>query len=223
MPRTWSLSNSSTKDAQKRFAPAPLTRNPVGIDRLLATYDEYPHVVSKLENAQMALERADIDSQAAEDRKLQAEAELQAEKDAREQDRRVADHATEEALKKARKEKTEAEKAMEKRVRGELDPKIEDLTKKLKTMTTDRDDLKKELNSLRSQMTGWVNTMERLSKERIDREDKEAKAAEERKRLATTLRELDEEILNGLKLANKKPEPEAPVKTETKTDVKRII
>ncbi|OCF31447.1 hypothetical protein I316_06849 [Kwoniella heveanensis BCC8398] len=209
MPSRWSLrKDNDSMSSMPRSGPAPLTRQAVGIDKLLAVYDEYPQTIQLLENTQVALERAEIDAQAAEDRKHQAEEELKTEKQGRENDRQAAEKAKTAALKKAEEDVRTAKRDTEKKVRDELNPKIVELEKKLKAMTTDRDNNKKELGTLRTQMNGWINGMERLHKERIAGDEKERKAAEERKVLAEKLKVLDEEILAGLRKAQEKPKDE---------------
>ncbi|WVQ98404.1 hypothetical protein IAU59_005527 [Kwoniella sp. CBS 9459] len=209
MPSRWSLrKDSDSSSSMPRSGPAPLTRQTVGIDKLLAVYDEYPQTIQILENTQAALERADIDAQAAEDRKVHAEEELKTEKQGRENDQKAAEKAKAAALKKAEEDVRTAKRDTEKKVRDELNPKIAELEKKLKAMTMDRDNHKKELGGLRTQMTGWVSGMEKLHKERVAGEERERKATEERKVLADKLKVLDEEILAGLRKAQEKPKEE---------------
>ncbi|WVF72546.1 hypothetical protein IAT40_007363 [Kwoniella sp. CBS 6097] len=218
MPSRWSLrKDSDSLSSIPRNGPAPLTRQSVGIDKLLAVYDEYPQTIHVLENTQAALERAEIDAQAAEDRKVHAEEELKTEKKGRENDQQAAEKAKTAALKKAEEDVRNAKRDTEKKVRDELNPKIAELERKLKAMTTDRDSQKKELGGLRTQMTGWVNGMEKLHKERIAGEERERKATEDRKVLADKLKVLDEEILTGLRKAQEKPkEAEAEAVVEKK-------
>ena len=166
----------------------------IDLKKLLEVYDDYPVVLHSLERTHDALERAEDDARVAEERKDHADEELRVEKEEREKDR-----------KQAEKDKKDAIKRTDEKVRAELDPKIKELQEKLKAMTTDRDTQKKELGELRGKMNGWISGMDKLHKERIAGEEREVKAAEERKKLAEKLKELDEEILDGLRSAHDKP------------------
>jgi len=150
--------------------------------------------LNNLERTHDALERAEDDARIAEERKEQADQDLRLEKEEREEEK-----------KQAEKDQKDAIKRTDTKVRAELDPKIKALEEKLRAMTTDRDTQKKELGELRGKMNGWISGMDKLHKERIAGEEREVKAAEERQKLADKLKELDEEILEGLRHAHDKP------------------
>jgi chromosome segregation ATPase len=151
-------------------------------------------VLNSLERTHDALDRAEEDARVAEERKEQADEELRIEKEERDRDR-----------KQAEKDQKSAIKRTDEKVRAELDPKIKELEEKLRAMTTDRDTQKRELGDLRGKMNGWISGMDRLHKERIAGEEREVKAAEERRKLADKLKALDDEILEGLRNAHDKP------------------
>lgn len=129
-------------------------------------------------------ERAEV----AEDDKARLEGELREEKAGRK-----ADGIT------AGKDLKTAEAEREKKIRGVLEPKVKDLEEKLKRVETERDGLKKEVNEKTQGMNKWILAMEKLHKEREAADTKERTAAEERKKLDTKLKELDGEILTGMK------------------------
>ena len=174
--------------------------------KLLEVYDDYPVVLHSLERTTAALERAEEDARIADEQREHTEQDLKYEKEEREKDR-----------KQAEKDQKDAVKRRDEKVRAELDPKIKDLEEKLKAMTTDRDTQKKDLGDLRTQMGGWINSMDKLHKERVAGEEKEAKAAEERAKLATKLKTLDDEILQGLKAASEKVEQARPTPSRTES------
>jgi chromosome segregation ATPase len=196
MPRSWSIASKNKVTEPHRPSTTTDTRfrssdKAIDLKKLLAVYDDYPVVISNLERAHDALDRAEDDARVAEERKEQADQDLKVEKEEREAER-----------KQAEKDKKDAIKRTDTKVRAELDPKIKELEEKLRAMTTDRDTHKKELEGLRGKMNGWISGMDRLHKERIAGEEREVKAAEERKKLADKLSELDEEILEGLRNAH---------------------
>jgi chromosome segregation ATPase len=199
MPRSWSIASRNKVTEPARPSQTTDTRfrssdKAIDLKKLLEVYDDYPVVLNSLERTHDALERAEDDARVAEERKEHADEELRVEKEEREKDR-----------KQAEKDKKDAIKRTDEKVRAELDPKIKELQEKLKAMTTDRDTQKKELGELRGKMNGWISGMDKLHKERIAGEEREVKAAEERKKLAGKLKELDEEILDGLRSAHDKP------------------
>lgn len=201
MPRSWSIASRNQVTEPHRPSPASQSTRfrssdkSIDLKKLLEVYDDYPVVLHSLERTSDALQRAEEDARVAEDKKEQTEEDLKHEKEEREKDR-----------KQAEKDQKDAVKKMEDKVRAELNPKIKDLEDKLKKMTTDRDTQKRELGELRNQMSGWISSMDKLHKERQAGEEKEAKAAEERKKLAEKLKTLDNDILQGLKKAAEKAE-----------------
>lgn len=210
MPRSWSIASKNKVTEPHRPSTNADTRfrssdKAIDLKKLLQVYDDYPVVLNNLERTHDALERAEEDARVAEERKEQADQDLRIEKEEREEDR-----------KQAEKDQKDAIKRTDKKVRAELDPKIKELEEKLMAMTTDRDTQKKELGDLRTKMNGWISGMDRLHKERIAGEEREVKAAEERKKLADKLKELDDEILEGLRSAHDKPST-APASRATST------
>ncbi|KAK8849367.1 hypothetical protein IAR55_004699 [Kwoniella newhampshirensis] len=169
----------------------------IGIARLLEVYDDYPHVLESLELTTQRLELAEERKHEADSQRAEMEAELKKEKE-----ERIAEAET------AKKEKKEAELAMDKKVRGELDPKIKDLQRRLKLVEEERDKTKKELLARTSKMSGWISGMEKLQKERELAEQREVKAAEDKKKVDVKLKEMDVSILDGLKELSKLPEEE---------------
>jgi chromosome segregation ATPase len=200
MPRSWSIaSKNKVTEPARPSGSNDATRfrssdRAIDLKKLLEVYDDYPVVLNSLERTHDALDRAEEDARVAEERKEQADEELRVEKEERERER-----------KKAEKDQKEAIKRTDDKVRAELNPKIKDLEEKLKAMTLDRDTQKKDLGELRGKMHGWISGMDRLHKERIAGEEREVKAAEERKKLADKLKALDDEILEGLRNATDKP------------------
>lgn len=186
--------------------PRPDRRMPkenIGVTRLLETYDEFAHlqqVVASME-AELAAERER--AEVAEDAKAALEIQLREEKDGRE-----ADGV------KGGKDLKAAEVAREKKIRGDLEPKIKDLTEKLAKTEKERNELKKEVKEKVDGMNRWIVSLEKLSKDRALAEGRERTAAEERKKLDEKLKELDGEILVGMKGWAKKEEEKIAVVEE---------
>jgi chromosome segregation ATPase len=210
MPRSWSIASKNKVTEPHRPSTNADTRfrssdKAIDLKKLLTVYDDYPIVLNNLERTHDALDKAEDDARIAEERKEQADEDLRIEKEEREQER-----------KQAEKDKKDAIKRTDTKVRAELDPKIKDLEEKLRAMTTERDTHKRELGDLRGKMNGWISGMDKLHKERIAGEEREVKAAEDRKKLADKLSELDNEILEGLRNAHDKPST-APASRATST------
>ncbi|WWC73349.1 uncharacterized protein I206_107316 [Kwoniella pini CBS 10737] len=184
-------------------AAAPLTRQPVDLKKLLAVYDDYPNVTNALDATLLRLEEAEEATRIAYEKRDDAEKDLADERQGRKADNDSAASAKDEALKLAKREKDEAEKAREEKIRNELNPKITDLETKLKNVTEHRDKLEKELSEKRTQMENWIKSLEQLSLERKSGYDKERKAIEDRWEAEAKTQKLDEEIVEGLKNALK--------------------
>ncbi|WWD19981.1 hypothetical protein CI109_104454 [Kwoniella shandongensis] len=182
----------------------------IGIAKLLEVYDDYPHVLDSLEITTERLELAEERKHEAEVDRAEALAELKSEKEGR-----AADAET------AKKEKRQAELDVDKKVRGELDPKIKDLQRRLKLVEEERDKTKKELLARTSKMSGWISGMEKLQKERELAEQREVKAAEDKKKVDVKLKEMDVDILDGLRELSKLPvEEEKPAVVSDGTSVR---
>ena len=163
----------------------------VGIAELLAAYDDYPRLVRERDAARAKVEGALESAREAEDGRDDLVLQLEKEKAGRENDAsRAVEHCK------------EAEKTVDKNVRAELDPKIKELQKQVADLTKDRSRLTDEVATLRRQMGGWISSLDRLRRERSDAATAEKKAEEQRMTLNTKLRDLDEEILQGLRKAS---------------------
>ncbi|WWC64290.1 uncharacterized protein I303_106900 [Kwoniella dejecticola CBS 10117] len=184
-------------------ASAPLTRQPIDLKKLLAVYDDYPNVTSALDATSLRLEEAEEATRIAYEKRDDAEKDLADERKGRKADNDRAASAKEDALKLAKKEKAEAERVREERIRNELNPKITDLETKLKTTTEHRDRLDKELKEKKTQMENWITALEKLSLERKSGYEKERKAIEDRWEAEAKTQKLDEDIVEGLKKALK--------------------
>lgn len=212
MPRSWSIaSRNQVTQPHRPPTSGDTTRfrssdKAIDLKKLLEVYDDYPVVLHSLERTSAALARAEDDARVADEHKEQTDADLKYEKEEREKDRKQAERDQKDAVKKR-----------DEKVRAELNPKIKELEEKLKAMTTDRDTQRKDLGDLRRQMGGWITSMDKLHKERVAGEEKEVKAAEERAKLATKLKTLDDEILQGLKAASEKAELQRPVPSRTES------
>ncbi|KAK4689578.1 hypothetical protein P7C73_g535, partial [Tremellales sp. Uapishka_1] len=187
---------SAQRSALDTRPPSALRRpdTGIGIDHLLTAYDDYPNVVQDLATTASKL-------QVAEERSAELEANLKKEKEEREADAQTAVNERVLAAKAAEEEKTNAETSVEKRVREELEPQIVELERKLKEVSAARDGLDKELSNRRREMTGWIAKMERSSKERSEIEIRQKKADEDKLKVDQTLRDLDQEILQALRVS----------------------
>lgn len=192
--------------------PASRTRDPMDIGKLLEIYDDYPLVVRSLQATTDKLDRAEEVARKADARREQVEGELETEKKGRAADKKTAEQERDLALKTAKAEKEAAIKATDKKVREELDPRIAELEKKLKEMTTSRDTLQGQLTAWEKKLSGYATQMEKMHKEREAALKQDREAHEKRMTLADKLRTLDEEILESLKLEGKKPETPAEIK-----------
>ncbi|WWC97807.1 hypothetical protein V866_004694 [Kwoniella sp. B9012] len=195
---------------------APLTRQPIDLQRLLAVYDDYPNVTRELDDTTNRLEEAEEAARVAYTKRDDAEKDLQDERKGRKADNERAASEKEKAAREAKKEKADAEKAREEKVRNELNPKIKDLETKLKNVTEDKNRLDKELREKKTQMENWITSLEKLSIERKSGYEKERKAVEERWASEEKTRRLDEDILEGLKKALK------PVDTASISEGKKV-
>ncbi|ORY21161.1 hypothetical protein BCR39DRAFT_562747 [Naematelia encephala] len=225
-PRSPSVTGSSGPGNSPRShhvsATVPMSerRQPqqhIGLSRLLEVYDEYPNVVAELESTISQLHLAEESQRNANLKRFEVEEELVKEKEGRAKDAENAEKAKVAALALFKEEKEKAEQAMDKKVRGELDPKIKALEEKLKTTETEREKWKSESEVRRKKMEGWIESMEKLNKERNDADAREIKAAEERKVVDVKLRELDKTILDGLKEATKPTEETIATKSTATT------
>jgi chromosome segregation ATPase len=196
-------------------APGGPTREPIGVEKLVELYDDYPRVLRSLEATLDRAEKAEADVRTTEDERDNLHDELERERAARKSDNRKAIHEAEAATKRATEEKLAAEKAREDKIRGELQPRIDELSAKLKETTADRDLLRKDLDTMRVQLHSWIEGMERLRKDRQEAEDREKKAAEDRAALMQKTKGFDEQILEGLRLAVKPPHREESTATAT--------
>ena len=195
MPRAFSLRSSGIK-SQDAESLAPRTtslndKDPIGVGRLLEVYDDYPKVVRSLE---YQMDRAD---QATEEARLATER-------AEEQALLATERAEELAsLKEELNKVQEAKAKTDKKVKDDLEPEIKELKTKLKSVTEQRDKTQKELDAKRKQLGGWITKVEAMRKNRKEIEEHEQKAAELRTNLASKAEELDDELLEGLRLAEK--------------------
>jgi chromosome segregation ATPase len=196
-------------------APGGPTREPIGVEKLVELYDDYPRVLRSLEATLDRAEKAEADVRTTEDERDNLHDELERERAARKSDNRKAIHEAEAATKWATEEKLAADKAREDKIRGELQPRIDELSAKLKETTADRDLLRKDLDTMRVQLHSWIEGMERLRKDRQEAEDREKKAAEDRAALMQKTKGFDEQILEGLRLAVKPPHREESTATAT--------
>jgi hypothetical protein len=78
MPRSWSIASKNKVTEPHRPSTTTDTRfrssdKAIDLKKLLAVYDDYPVVVSNLERAHDALDRAEDDARVAEERKEQAD------------------------------------------------------------------------------------------------------------------------------------------------------
>lgn len=165
-----------------------IPREAIGVSRLLDTYDEYEHMKQLVASMEVELAEESARAEEAEHARAALESDLSKEKTGRESDR-----------KQAIEDKKQAEKDMEKKIRDDLEPKIKDLKEKLGTTEKERDGLRKEVKEKTEGMERWVGMMERLHKERSGAETRERNAAEERRKLDEKLKELDGQILKGMK------------------------
>jgi chromosome segregation ATPase len=196
-----------TPPGQHRHQPEP-RRQPdsqIGIARLLEAYDDYPRVVADLDNAVHKLEIAEEQAHLADTQRDEMEQELMTERDGRKADGI-----------KAKEDLAAAEVAREKKIRGDLEPKIKDLETKLKTVTAEKNKLDQELKERRAEMSKWIAMMEKIQKDRKGIEEREAKALEDRKKVDKDLKDLDVLLLDGLKEAALAPDERAKVKAEKK-------
>lgn len=188
---------------RRQVEPRRQPDSQIGIARLLEAYDDYPRVVEDLETVTSKLQIAEEQAAIADAQREETEQEL-----IKEREERKAE------VIEAREEKARAEKEREKKIRGELEPRITDLSTKLKDVTADRDRLNKELTERRTEMAKWITAMEKIQKERALIQEREAKAIEDRKKVDEQLKELDLSVLTGLREASKPPGEKAEAKVE---------
>lgn len=198
---TSSGSNPATERIRSRqpFSAVPLEQRRQGqshvpLDALLKAYDDYPNLVKDLENTTEQLHITSEEAATAHQRIAQLEQLLQAEKDGRAQDKLDAEER-----------KRLAEKETDKRVRAELDPKIADLEKRLKETTAQRDEARTEVKERKEEGERWVSALEKMHAESVAQSEREDKVAEERRATASKGRELQLEILDGLRGASRVP------------------
>lgn len=207
MPSANSKSYSVNSIRKDPYVPGQTTRDPIGLARLLEVYDDYPVVLRSLEAATTASEAASEAAQAATARAEGLETELSSEREGRKADSKRAKDDADLALKTAAAQKAAAETARETKVRAELQPKIDDLQRRFAAMKADRDRLRADLEEKRVQYAAWVGQMEGLHARRQEAEERERKAEEDRRALASEMRELDQQITEGLKEAASRPIP----------------
>ncbi|WVW79175.1 hypothetical protein I302_101141 [Kwoniella bestiolae CBS 10118] len=188
-------------NSRRETPSAPLTRQPIDLQRLLAVYDDYPNVLRDLESTSLRLEEAEESARVAYSKRDDAEKDLLDERKGRKADNDRAASEKEKTAREAKKDKADAEKAREEKVRNELNPKIKDLETRLKSVTDERNRLDRELTEKKKQMELWITNLEKLSIERKSGYEKERKAVEERWASEEKTRKLDEDILTGLKKA----------------------
>ncbi|WWC91471.1 uncharacterized protein L201_006417 [Kwoniella dendrophila CBS 6074] len=179
--------------------PAPIARQPVDLKKLLAVYDDYPNVLGSLDQTMNRLEESEESQRIAEEKMNDALKDLDDERKGREKDNKASLKAKEEALALSKKEKLEAEKLREEKIRNELNPKITKLETDLKTTTEHRDRLEKELKEKNDQMVEWITLLEKLSLERKQGYEKEKKLQEERWLSEEKTQKLDQDILEKLR------------------------
>ena len=187
-----------------------IANKPVGIQELLATYDDYPRLVKERDTARSKVEGAIEATREAQERRDHLTLDLEKEKAGRSND-----------AARALQEKNDAERAKDKAVRAELNPRITSLQGRVNDLTRERSKLTDEVATLRRQMGGWISSLERLHKERSDAATAEKKAEESRMALNDKLRDLDAQILEGLRLASK-VEPKVDAKTDLNEGVRKI-
>jgi hypothetical protein len=194
-------SNPGTERIRSRqpFSAVPLEQRRQGqshvpLDALLKAYDDYPNLVKDLENTTEQLHITSDEAASAHQRIAQLEQLLQAEKDGRAHDKLEAEET-----------KRLAEKEVDRRVRAELDPKIADLEKRLKETTTQRDEARTEVKERKEEGERWVSALEKMHAESVAQSEREDKVAEERRATAAKGRELQLEILDGLRGVSRVP------------------
>lgn len=205
-PTASSGSNNPATDrirSRQPFSAVPLEQRRQGqshvpLDALLKAYDDYPGLVKDLENTTEQLHITSDEAAAAHQRIAQLEKLLQAEKDGRAQDKLDAEER-----------KRLAEKETDRRVRAELDPKIADLEKRLKETTAQRDEARTEIKERKEEGERWVSALEKMHAESVAQSEREDKVAEERRAMASKGRELQLEILDGLRGASRVAKKEA--------------
>lgn len=172
-----------------------LRQSHVPLKELLEVYDDYPLLVKDYENQG---ERLRLAEQAADDAHIKQEevqSLLDREKEGREEDGRIAKEV-----------KAKAERDVEARIRGELQPKIDELERKLREMTQDRDEIKDELKYRTNKLEMWTSDLARLHGETNSQTEREMKAAEERRLVLEKSKKLHMEILSGLRDISERPD-----------------
>jgi len=164
-------------------------------------YDDYPSLVKDLETTTEQLRLADEDLENSQRGANETLYLLEKEKEGRLADSRAATEA-----------KRLAEIEREKKIRDELEPKIAELERTLKERTTERDEATKEVKERRVEAQGWVSSLEKLHKEGEEQMEREAKAVEERKRVLEKSREVNLEILEGLRNVGRVKKEDSAVK-----------
>lgn len=197
-----SSSSPSTDRIRSRqpFSAVPLEQRKqrpshVPLDALLEVYDDYPLLVKDYENQSERLRLVEKDSDEANTKREETQALLDQERHGRAEDANIA-----------KVTKAQAEKDVEKRVRGELDPKIAELEKKLREMTKDRDEIKAELKYRTNKLESWTGDLARLHGETNSQMEREIKAAEDRRLVLEKSKKLHMEILSGLRDISERPE-----------------
>ena len=201
---TASISSSSSPNnmpdrirSRQPFSAVPLEQRRQGqshvpLDALLKVYDDYPSLVKDLETATEQLRLADEDLENAQRTASETQHLLDTEKEGREADGK----AGKEALRLA-------EIAREKKIRDDLEPKIAELERKLKQTTGERDEARVEIRERKEEAEGWVGALEKLHKDSEDQIEREERAVEERKKVVERSREVNLEILEGLRNAGR--------------------
>lgn len=208
-------SSQTTPDrirSKQPFSAVPLEQRKnrpahVPLDKLLEVYDDYPLLVKDYENLSERLRLAEQSEEEANNIRENTQVLLDKERNLREDDR-----------KQAIKDKAQAEKDVDKRVRGELDPKIAALEKKLKEMTADRDATREELKYRTDKLELWTGDLARLHGETNAQAERETKAAEERQKVLEKSKTLHMEILKGLREISERPEKSVLGPSTTSTD-----
>ena len=183
---TYHRSSSPSLRGTPSYKHQDALKAPVGIQHLLEVYDDYPLVVKERDGALDAISRSE--EAAIEAERLRDEMKAALEKEREERAAEVVEAAN---------EKARAEKALEKRVRGELDPQIKELEEELKMMTDGRDKLTSERDGWKAKMEGWLEARDRLDRERKKALNAEKQAEAERQTLDVKMRDLVKGIMEA--------------------------
>ena len=178
----------------------------IGVQKLLETYDDYHHLVSVLEATEADLRVSEERAELAERERAQLVEDLQEEQEGRKADKAAAADRLDVEVAgrkddgvKAKEALAAAEKAREKKIRDELEPKVADLEKRLAEEKEARAKVQAELDERRNGMQTWIDKMDGIHRSRQAAVDKEVAAAAERKKADEGLNELHEGILKGMR------------------------